>query len=106
TLGVPALRGHTFTEHEAAPGGPLVVVVSQELWESAFGGRPILGTAILFAGAKRTVIGVMPRGFDIRDEGVRIWFPLRLDPAHPAPYPGGHYLAMGGRLEDGGALRA
>ena len=39
TLGVPALRGHTFTEQEAAPGGPLVVVLSHELWESAFGRR-------------------------------------------------------------------
>ena len=106
TLGVPALRGHTFTEHEAAPGGPLVVVVSQELWESAFGGRPIVGTEILVDGAKRTVIGVMPRGFDIRDEGVRIWFPLRLDPANPAQYRGGHYLAMVGRLKDGVSLGA
>jgi putative ABC transport system permease protein len=106
TLGVPALRGHTFTEQEAAPGGPLVVVVSQELWESAFGGRPIVGTEILVDGAKRTVTGVMPRGFDIRDEGIRIWFPLRLDAANPAQYRGGHYLAMIGRLKDGVSLGA
>ncbi len=104
TLGVPPLRGHTFTDQEAAPNGPLVVVLSQELWESAFAGRQIVGTEILVDGAKRTVVGIMPRGFDVHDEGVRIWFPVRLDYANPAQYRGGHYLAMIGRLKDGVSL--
>ena len=106
TLGVPALRGHTFTEQEAAPGGPLVVVLSQELWESAFGRRNIVGTEILVDGVKRTVVGIMPRGFDVHDEGVRIWLPLRLDAANPAQYRGGHYLFMIARLKDGISLGA
>ena len=106
TLGIPPLRGHTFTEQEAAPGGPLVVVLSQELWESAFAGRPVVGKEILVEGAKRTVIGIMPRGFDVNDEGVRIWLPLRLDAANPAQYRGGHYLAMIARLKDGVSLGA
>ena len=79
TLGVSPIQGHTFTEQEAAPNGPLVVVLSQELWETAFGRRPIVGTQILVEGAKRTVVGIMPRGFDVRDEGARLWLPLRLE---------------------------
>jgi len=106
TLGVPPLRGHTFTDQEAAPNGPLVVLLSQELWETAFAARPIVGTEILVDGAKRTVVGIMPRGFDVHDEGVRIWFPVRLDYANPAQYRGGHYLAMIGRLKDGVSLGA
>jgi putative ABC transport system permease protein len=65
-----------------------------------------VGNEILVDGAKRTVIGIMPRGFDVHDEGVRIWLPLRLDPANPAQYRGGHYLAMIGRLKDGVSLGA
>jgi putative ABC transport system permease protein len=106
TLRVPVLRGHAFTEQEAAPGGPLVVMLSSELWESAFGRRPVVGSEILVDGVKRTVVGIMPRGFDVHDEGVRIWLPLRLDPANPAQYRGGHYLFMIARLKDGLSLGA
>jgi putative ABC transport system permease protein len=104
TLGVQPAQGHTFTEQEAAPNGPLVVVLSHELWTSAFARRPVVGTQVTIDGVKRTVVGIMPPGFDVHDERVRIWIPLRLDPAQRKQYRGGHYLFMVGRLKDGISL--
>jgi putative ABC transport system permease protein len=109
TLSVRPQQGHTFTEQEAAPNGPLVAILSHEVWQSAFARRPVVGTAVMIDGVKRTVVGIMPPGFDIHDEGVRVWVPLRLDPAQRTQYRGGHYLFMVGRLKDGvtlGAARA
>ena len=109
TLGVPPAEGRVFTEEDAVPGGAAVVVLSHELWVSAFAGRPVVGTEIMVDGLKRRVLGIMPAGFDVNDEAVRIWTPLRLDPAKPAQYRGGHFLFMIARLKDGvtlGAARA
>jgi predicted permease len=106
TLAVAPSQGHTFTAPEAAPGGPLVVVLSHELWASAFARRPLVGSQIDVDGVKRTVVGIMPPGFDVHDEGIRIWIPLRLDPSNAAQYRGSHYLFMIGRLKDGVSLGA
>jgi len=103
-FGVPAERGRTFNASETMPNGPAVVVLSDELWHSAFGGRAIIGTPIQVNGVTRTVIGIMPPGFDVHDQGVRIWLPLPLDPAQRKQYRGSHYLYGIGRLTSGTTL--
>ncbi|MFI5230493.1 MAG: ADOP family duplicated permease [Gemmatimonadales bacterium] len=100
-LGVPAIRGTTFTNDQTLPNAEPVVVLSRELWESAFGGRSIIGQQIDVDGLKRTVVGIMPAGFDVHDQGIRIWLPLVLDPAQRQRYRGGHFLYLVGRLKDG-----
>jgi predicted permease len=81
TLGVPAGHGRWFERNEANVNGPPVAMLSHELWQSAFGGRGILGETIDVDGARRTVVGIMPPGVDVMDERVQIWLPLGLDPA-------------------------
>ena len=53
-----------------------------ELWLVAgMGGNPsIIGTRVTLDGTRRTVIGVMPRGFWFPDPAVRIWMPEPLTP--------------------------
>jgi predicted permease len=104
TMGTPPLEGRTFREEETLPHAAAVVVLSRDLWETAFGGRPVIGTQIQVDGVARTVIGIMPRGFDIHDEGVQIWLPLVLDPATKNQLRGGHFLTLVGRLNDGTSL--
>ena len=101
TMGVPPIQGRTFRHEETMPNGPAVVVISQDLWQTAFGGRPIIGRQIQVDGVASTVIGIMPSRFDVHDEGVQVWVPFVIDPANRNQFRGGHFLFLVGRLKDG-----
>lgn len=63
-LGVAPLIGRTFTADDEIE--PSVVVLSYGLWQRRFGGRAdVLGTSIEIDQAPYTIIGVMPRQFDV-----------------------------------------
>lgn len=63
-LGVAPLLGRTFTPEDQMNGG--VVVLSYGLWQRRFGGRrDVLGTTLEIDQSPYTIIGVMPRGFDV-----------------------------------------
>ena len=99
TLGVTPRLGRPFTEEETLPNAAAVAILSSELWQSTFAGEPdIVGKQIDVDGVKTTVVGVMPPGFDVHDQNVKIWLPLTLDPAQRKQYRGGHFLLLVGRL--------
>jgi putative ABC transport system permease protein len=101
-LGVEPMLGRVYTREEDLPGGPEVVVLSHEVWTRMFGADPtIVGQAIDVNSISRTVLGVMPPGFDIDETGIEAWQPLRLDPAERQANRGSHYLYVVGRLRDG-----
>ncbi len=112
-LGVPAAHGRLFAKGEAevtgpppAPGQPApqtqpIVVLSHELWQSAFGGKPIVGESIEVNGRRREVIGILPPGTDLMDTRTEIWLPLGLNPGNRMLNRGSHNLYLVGRLKDG-----
>jgi predicted permease len=105
-LGVNPLYGRTFDAAETRPNGPMVTILSNELWKSAFGGRPdVIGSQVEVNGIRRTVVGIMPPAFDVADQHVEIWNPLVLDPANRRNR-GSHYLYLIGRLADGATLQS
>jgi len=105
TLGVAPEAGRWFTADETLPHAAPVAILSDELWRSSFGGeRSIIGQKVEIDGVQTQIVGVMPKGFDIHDQGVRIWLPLTLDPAKLADYRGSHYLDLVGRLKPGISL--
>jgi putative ABC transport system permease protein len=64
-LGVRTILGRTFDPTEVI-GQPKVVVISEPLWRTRFGGEPtLIGRAITLDGERYTVIGVVPAGFQI-----------------------------------------
>jgi putative ABC transport system permease protein len=111
-LAVPAAQGRLFAKGETdvtgpppAPGQPApqpqpVAVLSHELWQSAFGGKPMVGESIDVNGRRREVIGVLPPGTDLMDTRTEIWLPLGLNPAN-RQNRGNHNLYLVGRLKDG-----
>ena len=104
-LGVKPRLGRTFTQEETLPNASPTAVLSSEVWQSAFGADPnIVDKQVEIDGVKRTIIGVMPAGFDIHDQGVKIWLPLPLDPAERTRSRGSHYLYLVGRLKNGVSL--
>lgn len=98
-FGTPPAMGRAFTDGEMRPDAEPVVVLSDELWREAYGAdRSIVGQAVEVDGVQRTVVGVMPPGFDLRDERVRIWLPLPIDPEQLPNQRGSHFLYLVGRL--------
>jgi predicted permease len=75
---VAPFMGRTFLPEEDRPGGPLVAMLSYELWHRKFSEDPhILGKPIRLNDVSYTIIGVMPRHFDFW--GGQVWIPLQLD---------------------------
>jgi putative ABC transport system permease protein len=62
-LGVKAELGRTFLADEEQPGGRPVVMVSDALWHSRFGGdRNAIGQTLTLDTTPYTVVGVLPPG--------------------------------------------
>jgi predicted permease len=112
-LGVQPLVGRLFLKGETdltgpppTPGSPPVplppfVILSHQLWQSAFGGRTdLIGQTVEVNGLAREVIGILPPGTDVMDNRTEIWLPLGLNPAN-RQNRGSHFLYLIGRLKDG-----
>jgi predicted permease len=101
-LGVQPLLGRTFTADEDLPNAAPTVVLSYATWRNVFGGDPsIVGRAVDKDGAKTTVIGVMPEGFDIFDAGAETFEPIGMNPADRTNRRGNHLLHLIARLREG-----
>ena len=97
-LGVAPASGRTFTDEEDRLGGPPVAVISHGLWQQRFGGQPAVGRTLLVDDVPRTIVGVMPAGFDFPD-ATALWIPAAVD---PSIYPRGrHSFSCLARLRDG-----
>ena len=110
-LGTQPLLGRGFTRDEEKPG-TRVVVLSHDLWQSAFhGDRDIIGHAITLYKDRYTVVGVMPAGFafPLDGEPPKLWRTLAVDsetkdpknsPAATSPEERGvHFLQVVARLK-------
>jgi predicted permease len=61
TLGVPPLRGRSFNESDEDPDAPKVILLSESLWRSSFGGREgVIGETVTLDSESAEVVGVMP----------------------------------------------
>lgn len=75
-LGVNPILGRCFTPREDRPGGPPVVLLGHDLWQSRFEGDPdIVGRELAIGGRLHRVVGVMPPGFEFPDVR-QAWLPL------------------------------
>ena len=116
-LGVQAAHGRLFAQGETdvsgsppAPGQPpppppAIAILSHELWQTAFGGRPIVGQTVEVNGVRRQVIGIMAPGADVVDNRTEIWLPLGLNPANRVNRAS-HTLYLIGRLKDGSSAQS
>ena len=76
-LGVRPLRGRGLTPGDDEPGAAPVVVISDALWQRAFGADPqIVGRSIRVDGRLCTVVGVMPSTFAGIVNASVVWVPI------------------------------
>ena len=100
-LGVKPQLGQAFTAEQDLPNAEPVALISHELWQRTFGADPsIVGRRVEIQGRPRTILGVMPPGFDLHDSRSHLWVPLGLDPAN-RQNRGSHFLYLVGRLAPG-----
>jgi putative ABC transport system permease protein len=108
TLRVQPTVGRTFLLGEDEAGQPdrQSVVLSYGLWQRRFGGRDdAIGKSLLVNGEPRTVVGVMPAGFELPvDSGAELWGPLDL--VHEGERRSSRYLYVVGRLAPRASLAA
>ena len=77
----PAL-GRLFTREDDLPNGPNVVLISHRYWQRAFGGSPsAIGQTLMFNGAAREVVGVLPEDFRFLRADPQVIHPQKIDRA-------------------------
>jgi predicted permease len=81
-MGVQPLLGRYLTPEEEGAKAPPVAILSYEFWRNRFGADPhILGKTIALDRLPRTIVGVMPQGFNF-PLGANLWLPnVSLDKA-------------------------
>lgn len=104
-LGVRPQRGRSFVNDEGQPAGKSVVMISDSLWHTRFGGDPqIIGKPINLDSAPYNIIGVLPAGAQFPFMGpADIWTPRYFE---HSLMPTAHlrvagYLSMIARLRPG-----
>ncbi len=79
TLGVAPALGRSFTPEEDTMEGAQAVILSDKLWRRRFGGDPqVIGRTLTLKGKSRTVVGIMPPGFQFLEEA-ELWLPLAIN---------------------------
>ena len=94
--------GRDFTDADARPGAPAVIIIGHRIWESRFQSRPdAIGQTLSVNGVPTTVIGVMPPKFGF-PQTHNAWIPLSFT-LNPKRGAGGRVMVIG-RLKTGTSL--
>jgi len=100
TLALQPAQGRLFASQETdISNPPPVAVISYELWQSAYGERPVIGQRVDVDGRRYEVIGVMARGTNLMDQRAEIWLPLGFTQAERLARNNHNYFMIG-RLKD------
>lgn len=76
-LGVVPALGRAFGPDDEARGAGRVLVLSDGLWRSRFGGQEdALGQSLTLDGQMYTIVGILPPGLSFPDPGTDFWIPL------------------------------
>ena len=112
TIGVEPLLGRLPTLADDLPGAPPILLISHPLWVQRFAADPeVVGRTVVYDGASRTVIGVMPEGFRVQlppdalqSDRTDLWAPIQW-PYEEIPQAW-RYFALVGRLAAGATVAA
>ena len=78
-FGVKMALGRSFLPEEDQPGASPVAILSDSLWQRNFGAdKSVLGREVIIDGELHTVVGILPPGFKVEEEGVDLYTPIAL----------------------------
>jgi putative ABC transport system permease protein len=97
-----AIKGRTLAVDDSSKGREPVVTLSYGLWQRRFGAdQNVVGSKVILSGKSRTVVGVMPPGFDFPAQS-ELWVPF---PINPGDEPrDNRYVSVVSRLKQGVTL--
>ncbi|HEY2804686.1 MAG TPA: ABC transporter permease [Gemmatimonadales bacterium] len=100
TLGVQPARGADFTREDDAQGHNGVIILSDALWRTRFGGdTAVVGRFADIGGIQMRIAGIMPRDYDdVLSPGAQIWRVLGYDTSLPYACRSCRHLRMVARL--------
>ncbi len=75
TLGAPPILGRAFRRDDDLPHAPLIAILSYDMWHNRFGANPAVVGTIVHLDHPRTIVGVMPQGFEF-PRGTDFWIPV------------------------------
>ncbi|MFP2933242.1 ABC transporter permease, partial [Pyxidicoccus sp. 3LG] len=104
TLGVKPVLGRLYGPDDDRPGAERVTVLSHGAWQRYFGGDPsVLGRTLTLDGEPRTVIGVLPSGFQFAlAEAADFWGTFQPNlPPRMVERRNMHWVRVVGRLGPG-----
>lgn len=77
TLGIAPVLGRILSSDDDRPNAAPVALIGFDVWQDRFGGADdVLGRELLLDDGPHTVVGVLPRGFDM-PSGSALWLPMR-----------------------------
>jgi putative ABC transport system permease protein len=80
-MGTAPLIGRYVSPADEGPGKARVAVLSYDFWRNRLGSDPqIIGKTVALDRLPRSIVGVMPQGFDF-PHGIQIWVPSDVDEA-------------------------
>ncbi len=83
-----AILGRALTPADDVRTGPVNVVISYGLWQSAFAGdKGVIGEITRLGQDQATIVGVMDRRFSL-PRSVDVWYPAKIFPAYFDTYRG------------------
>ena len=98
-LGVGPMLGRGFTAGEDVQGAPRVMILSHAAWLRQFGGdASVVGRQVTIDGGPATILGVMPKGFEIFGLPADAYMTYQLPPQ--VPFRGRSLIGIG-RLKAG-----
>ena len=98
-LRVRPIVGRDFSDADAVPGAPAVILINDRTWQARFKSNPnVAGTTVRIDGVPTTIVGVMPEKFGF-PESAEAWLPLAVAP--PVKRGEGQRMQVIGRLRDG-----
>ena len=107
TLGLQPVIGRNFSPDDDRPGGPRVVLISQQMWQRRFNrDASVLGQALMLDGAPYTIVGVLPEAATAFPRNQQqIWLPRPAEvPYLQALQGGGYWFQAIARLKPGVSL--
>lgn len=109
-LGVAPQLGRAFSDADGQAAGPPVVMISDGLWRTRFGGdRGIVGQTVTLDSQPYTIIGVLPAGIQFPFVGqADVWSPRYFELTFMSPQHlrgGVGYLSLLARLAPGASLK-
>lgn len=103
-FGARLMFGRGFSRQEDLPNGPKAAVLSYRFWKQRLGADPhVLGKTLTLSGDAYTVVGVVGKGFDMRQFGdPDLWVPFQLGPSTSSQ---ASFFQVAARLKPGVTLQ-